>query len=102
MVSLFRYLGRTLSVVDDEWPAVITNLCKAWKVWDRLLRIMSRKRVNRRTLRRIYVEVVQATLIFGSRTWVAIPYMARNLGGFHHHVVWKISENPLKQRADGE
>ena len=29
MVSLFRYLGRTLLMVDNYWPAVITNLCNA-------------------------------------------------------------------------
>ena len=40
MVSLFRYLGRILMVVDNDWPAVISNLRKSQKVWDRLLWIM--------------------------------------------------------------
>ena len=33
MVSLFRYLGRTLKVVYDNCTAVVTNLWKAQKAW---------------------------------------------------------------------
>ena len=36
MVSSFRHLGRTLSDVDGDWPAVSTNLQKAQKLWARL------------------------------------------------------------------
>ena len=32
MVSLFHYLGRTISAVDDNWPEVVANLLKALKV----------------------------------------------------------------------
>ena len=30
--------------------------------------------------------VVQATLLFGSETWVMKPRIRRNLGGFHHRI----------------
>ena len=30
-VSTFKYLGRVMTVGDDDWPAVAGNLVKAWK-----------------------------------------------------------------------
>ena len=42
-VSLFLDLGRNLSTVDENFQAVVANLRKARKLWDRLLRILGRK-----------------------------------------------------------
>ena len=42
MVSSFRYLARTLTSVGDDWPAIITNFWKAYKVWDQLSWILGR------------------------------------------------------------
>ena len=41
-VPSFKYLGRILTVGDDDWPAVSGNLGKARKSWVRLQRILSR------------------------------------------------------------
>ena len=40
--STFRYLGRVLMAVDDDWLAVVGNLGKAWKSWGRLSQILIR------------------------------------------------------------
>ena len=42
MVTPLRYLGRVLLAADDDWPEVVQNLVKAWTVWQRMSRIMSR------------------------------------------------------------
>ena len=39
-VSSFKYLGRTLMTSEDDWPAVVGNLCKSRTKWDRMLRIL--------------------------------------------------------------
>ena len=41
-VPSFNYLGRIMTVGDDNWPAVAGNLLKARKSWGRLTRIVSR------------------------------------------------------------
>ena len=42
-VSEFKYLGRILTVTDDDWSAVIENLRKARRSWGRLTRVLSRE-----------------------------------------------------------
>ena len=63
MVYLFQYLVRTLSVVYDDCTEVIFNLHKSRKVWYHLLRILGREGSYPRTSGRLYVAVMQATLI---------------------------------------
>ena len=41
-VYRFKYLGRILTEVDDDWPAVAGNLAKARKSWGRLQGVLSR------------------------------------------------------------
>ena len=42
MVNSFKYLGRVLTEVDDDWTAVVRNLKKARKSWDQTIRILGR------------------------------------------------------------
>ena len=39
-VSSFKFLGRLITVVYDNWAVVISNMGKAWKRWSQLLRIL--------------------------------------------------------------
>ena len=41
-VSAFRYLGRVLTVGDDDWMAVVGNLGKAQESWGRLSQVLGR------------------------------------------------------------
>ena len=43
MVTLFKYLGRTMMALDKGWSVVVGNLQNAWKSWARLARIMGRE-----------------------------------------------------------
>ena len=47
-VPSFKYLGRILTEVDDDWPAVVGNPGKAQKIWGRLKRILSREGADKR------------------------------------------------------
>ena len=42
-VTEFRYLGRVMTDMDDDWPAVAGNLRKARASWGRLARILGRE-----------------------------------------------------------
>ena len=41
-VTSFRYLGKVLLVYDDNWMAVVHNLHKAHRKWERLTWVLSR------------------------------------------------------------
>ena len=62
-------------------------------------RILSREGEDERTLRHIYLAVVQLVLLYGSETWVSTLYMKMVLGGFHHRVDHRLTERqPWKGR----
>ena len=45
-VTVFKYLGRVMTAVDDGWPAVVGNLQRARKSWGRLSRILRREETD--------------------------------------------------------
>ena len=81
-VASFKYLGRILKAVYDDWPAVVGNLKTSCKSWARLTRILGREGANLRVSGMFFNEVVHAVLLFGSETWVLTPHTGRALGSF--------------------
>ena len=49
-VSEFKYLIWVMTAVDDDWPAVVGNFCKARKIWERLSQILSREGADPKVL----------------------------------------------------
>ena len=79
MAYYFKYMGRVLSALENDWPAVVTKLRKAQKKWVRLLRVLGREGADDRTLGTFYMVVVQVVLIFVSETWVMYPCIMLNI-----------------------
>ena len=73
-----------MSSSDNDWPAVELSLWRAQIKWLRLEKILVRKVADNRKEGRFYVEVVQAVLLFGSKTWILTPRLEKALVGFHH------------------
>ena len=82
----FKYLGWFLNTSDDDYPAVVANFFKSRSRWVWFSRILGWEGEDLRTSRSFYKAVFQATLLFGSETWVMTPRIGSNLGGFHHRV----------------
>ena len=72
-VPSFKYLGRIMTVGDDDWPAVAGNLVKARKSWRQLKRVLSREGVDKRISGEFFKAVVQQVLLFGAEMWVLTP-----------------------------
>ena len=70
-----------MTALDEDFPAVVGNLRKGQKIWARLTRIIGREGASPRVLVVFFKVVVQASLLFGSETWVMTPCMGRYLGG---------------------
>ena len=47
------------------------------------------------------MAVVQAMLLFGSETLFLIPYLEKDLEGFHHWAVWRMEGMGPKRQWDG-
>ena len=67
-VREFRYLGRTLTSTDDDWPAVARNIQRARATWGRLARILGREGADPKVSRNFYIAVTQQVLLFGAES----------------------------------
>ena len=95
MVEEFNYLCHIITASDDEWTAVVGNLQKARKKWERTSRILGREEAYERVSGIFFKAVVRVVLLFGSETWVLTPHMGWMLGGFQHKVAhWLIKKKP--------
>ena len=90
-VRTFVYLGRPLSCLDSDWPAVYKNVKKARQRWAMVCRVLVREGANPRVSGMFYKAVVQSTLLYGSETWNISSAMLKPLQGFHHRVARRIS-----------
>ena len=67
--------------------------------WGRLEKILGWKEADRITAGRFYVAVVQAVLLFGSKTWVLTPWLEKAIKEFRHQAAQQMSGmGPKRQR----
>ena len=66
-----------------------------------MAKILGREGVDRKTVEIFYVVVVQAVLLFGSKTWFLTPWLEKSLKGFHHQAVRQIAGMGPKCQRDG-
>ena len=90
-VTSFKYMGRVLTEVDDDWPVVVENLNKSRKSWALLTRILVWEGANPRVSGTFFRALVHAVLIFWSEMWVRNPRMGRALGMFQNGVAMRIT-----------
>ena len=100
-VSSFWYLGRKLLSTDDDWPTVEWNLWRVQRKWGRQTKIFGREGADNKMAGRFYVAVVQAVLLFGSKTWVLSPCLEKALEGFYHRAAWLMAVMGPKRQPDG-
>ena len=99
-VSPFKYLGGVLLDSDDNCTALIRNLRRASKIWERLFQVFVCEGEDERSLGMFYIVVIQGVLIYGSEKWAAFPHIGRMLGGFHHRVLRRLTGNMTQQNLD--
>ena len=86
MVTSFKYLGRVLLVVGDDWLTVVQNIVKAQTVWWRISKILSREGARPRVSGFFFKAVIQSVLLFDTDSWLVNPHMGRYLRGFQDQV----------------
>ena len=81
-MSEFRYLGRLLTSMDDDWPEMAGNIRKARVSWGRLARVLGREGADPKMSRSFYTAVTQQVLLFGAETWVLTRKIESALDAF--------------------
>ena len=98
-VSEFRYLGRVLTVGDDDWLAVVGNLGKVRKSWGRLSQVLVWEGADPKVSEGFYKSVAQVVLLFGAETWVLTQRMEKSMDSFQSRFARRLTgEQPWRKK----
>jgi hypothetical protein len=89
-VEVFKYLGRLLAQDDDNAQAIRQQMRKVRGVWAPVGQVLRGENVTLRVAATFYKAVVQAILLYGSKTWNLTASALARLEGFHIHVAYKM------------
>ena len=89
-VTSIKYLGRVLTVADENWLEVVGNLRNVRKSWACLARILWWEGAIPRLFGMLFKVVVHAVMILGLKMRVMTPHMRRPLGSSQHGVARRI------------
>ena len=79
---------------------MVGNLCKAWKKWEYIFRILVKEGEYAQTSGTIFKAVVRAVILFESETWVLTPHMGRPLGVFNNSMAHRLTGKPPRWLPD--
>ena len=82
-VTEYKYLGCPLSADDSDNAAVSLNISKATQTWFRMYHTLSSDGADSKTMACFYLAMVQAKLLYGSKTWVLSRHLLNCLECFH-------------------
>ena len=99
--QLFKYLGRQVSYVDSDVPAMRANLKKARAVWARVSKILRGENVPPPVGGMFYRGIVMAVLLYGSETWCLPRTEVKALEGFHVAAARVLTGMRPKQARNG-
>ena len=86
---------------DDDWSAMVGNLCKAIKGWGRFSRILIREGTDTKVSGHFLKAETQSVLLFGEDTWVLTSRMEQALGSFQDRVVQRLTVRQPRRQGDG-
>ncbi len=100
-VEVFKYLGRLLAQDDDDLQAIRNQTRKARGTWARVGQVLRAENVPPRIAAKFYKAVVQAVLLYGSKTWVLSTAALASLEGFHIRAAYRMVVKHKPQRGSG-
>ena len=100
-VEVFKYLGRLLAQDDDDIQAIRAQLRKARATWARVGQVLRSKNTSPRVAAKFYTTVVQAVLLYGSKTWVLSTTALARLEGFHIRAAYRMVKQHKPRRGPG-
>ena len=100
-VDTFKYLGRTVSNIDSDWPALQKNLTKARERFARISKVLTWEGSTPRISGNFYRAAILSVLLYGSETWVWSKRMVDTVRGFHHRAARFLSGNPPRRLQNG-
>ncbi len=100
-VEVFKYLGRFLAQDDDNIQAICAQLRKARATWARIGHVLRNENVSPHITATFFKAVVQAILLYGSKTWVLSRMALARLEGFHIRATYRMAKTHKPKQGPG-
>jgi hypothetical protein len=91
-VEVFKYLGRLLAQDNDDAQAIRQQLQKARGVWAQVGQVLRGENATPQVAAKFYKVVIQAILLYGSKTWNLTASALVRLEGFHIRTAYKMAQ----------
>ncbi len=101
-VEVYKYLGRMMAQDDDDTQAIRAQLRKARATWARVGKVLRGENTSPTIAAKFYLAVVQAVLLYSSKTWVISPQAMARLEGFHIRAAWRMAQRHKPRRGPGK
>ncbi len=98
-VEVFKYLGCLCAQNDDNIQAIRAPLQKARATWACVEQVLRAENVPPRIAAKFYKAVVQAMLLYGSKTWVLLTTALASLEGFHISAAYQMAVRHKPRRG---
>jgi hypothetical protein len=100
-VEVFKYLRCLLAQDDDDIQTIHAQMWKARGTWARDGQVLRAENVPPWITAKFYKAVVQAVLLYGSRTWVLSMAALASLEGFHIRAAYRMEVKHKPRRGSG-
>jgi hypothetical protein len=98
-VEVFKYLGRLMSQDDDNIQAIRAQIRKARSTWARIGQVLWSENVSPFVAARFYQAIIQAILLYGSKSWVISWTAMVRLEGFHIRAAYRMAKKNKPKRG---
>jgi hypothetical protein len=100
-VKVFKYLGRMMAQDNNDVQAMRYQLRKARGTWARVGQVLRSENVTPWVAAKFYKAVVQALLLYSSKTWNLTTAVLAWLEGFHGEAAYHMAQVHRPRRVAG-
>ena len=100
LVASFKYLGKILSVSEDDFPAVVHNILSGASEVGVAVQGVEQVGCVCPDLGGGCMAVVQVVLLCGSETWMMTLHIGRVMRGFHQRVALRLMGQQPRRAQD--
>jgi hypothetical protein len=98
-VKVFKYLGCLMSQDDDDFQAIRAQIQKARSSCARIGQVLQSENISPFVAARFYQAIIQAILLYGSKSWVISWTAMARLEGFHIRAAYRMAKKNRPKRG---
>jgi hypothetical protein len=98
-VEVYKYLGGMMAQDDNDLQAIPKQLWKARSTWAWVGQVLWSKNASPFVAAQFYQAIIQAILLYGSKTWVISQTALVRLEGFHICAAYQMANKNKPKRG---